>query len=133
MNPLLILGALWFFFSGNKGNPYQEAPSGYIPAGTKEEIKPTISVGKAKSIASALYEELDRYLTSDAKIISLLKGYNEADYLAIYNQFGVKKHDPVFPTGSSILGYNIDLTEWIIKELSESSIAQLRKMFPSIF
>ncbi len=91
-------------------------------------VKSTITKVKAKSIAEQLYHEFYMTLvTTDAPVLALFKGLNEADFAMIYDAFGV--------VGSGLFGFgrDKDLIEWCISDLSNSALKTLKKQFPEFF
>lgn len=139
-SPILmaLVGFLLYFFL-KKENRNDELYTGGsyttpLPGGTitnpngSVTVISTITESKARALSEQLYERLYMdAITSDSDILNLLKGLNEADYKMIYTKFGLKA------SGLFGIGEDLDLTEYIIKDVSESAVKKLAKLFPSFF
>lgn len=135
-SPLLWFGiALWFLFSkkkpdggfGNTGGSFVTPvirPDIQNPDGSFI-IQPTINQAKATSLAYQLHEEFSEFIPDNSDILNLLKGLNQADYVNVYNAFGLKS---VRLTGAH------DLTYWLIEILDNTAdLNKLKQQFPNIF
>lgn len=94
----------------------------------------TINVAKAKVLAEQLFGIFDAWFTYDSDVLNVLKPLNEKDFKLVFDQFGLHKRDYISPTGSAFLGSDLDLIEWIDKEVTTpASRTKLHKQFPNIF
>jgi len=136
--PILLL---FFIFSGGKkkaslddfykgGNKDIDEKTG----GSKYGL-PTITKTKADSIAIDLREEMGTpYFTSESKVLTLLKGLTQADYILIFDSFGIVQYSRFFNAETTHFGNDFNLTQWLSYEVdSKEGKAQLKKQFPDFF
>ncbi|MBF04056.1 MAG: hypothetical protein CMP76_12245 [Flavobacterium sp.] len=99
--------------------------------------KPTISVEKAKALSQRLFQIMGLdWFTSVSDIKSVLRDIEtEANYKLVSQQFGVRAYSNTFSNSTwDILGEQLDLTEWLLREMDKEADRQyLKKMFPNIF
>lgn len=119
-----------FFIGNDKNNGLPE--NGYSA--------PVITGSKAESVSSILYNEMSSLFTSESKIIAELSKLTEADYILVFNAFGLKKYLNYGLTGGSggidvpFFGTEMNLTEWINKEVTQTSNREkLSSLFPNLF
>jgi hypothetical protein len=124
--PVLLI--LWLFFK-KKSPSTEDFEDNHF---TYNGQKATISSGKANSLAIQLKAEFSKFNSSESLIVSLFLGLNEADYILIYEAFGLMRKDPIFGNGSLIIGQQYNLTEWLADVLDDE-INDMKEMFPSIF
>lgn len=128
----LYIGAflllLWLFFKKKKPNSDDYEQSNFQYNG----VYATISTGKATTIATQLKEEFANWNSDEDYIVSLFHGLNEADYILIYEAFGLETLDPLTGASSIYLGFDYNLTEWLIHVLDDE-ISVLENQFSSIF
>lgn len=141
-SPILLAIIGYFLYLFMKSRSSQDVQNGYATGGGYTVAPPTqspvtnldgsvkvfatISKAKSQTLADQLYEELFA-ITSDSKILSLLRGLNEADFIMIDVAFGLRA------SGIAGFGADLSLAEYIIKDCSASTIKALKKQFPNIF
>lgn len=96
---------------------------------------PSINQAKAQGIANRLWDEMgSTFITSEAKVLSELQGLNQADYVLVFDAFGLKPYDTIFSGSGTFWGKDQNLTQWISHEITSSSnLAKLKTWFPSFF
>lgn len=136
--PIILL---FFLFSGGKK---KASLDDFFKGGTKETDEafggskygtPSITKTKADSISIALREEMGKpYFTSESKLLTLLKGLNEADYIMIFDSFGIVQYSRFFNAETTHFGNDFNLTQWLTYEVeSKNGVSQLKKQFPNFF
>lgn len=140
-----VLFVFYFFTRGSSDNGtdlsvFQDSDPTKAPTQTATTSNGTviknvsITPAKAQTIALALWKEFDNYITSEANIMNSLKGLNYSDLMLVYDKFGIHKQDLLTNTGSTLIGTNKDLLEWIADEVtSDVNKKKLSNQFPTVF
>lgn len=113
------------FFKG--GNPDLGSPNGGYG-------EPTITGEKAKFLSEQLRKELHSVFTSEKSVIDMLSEITEADYILVFNEFGLQPRYSTSSIGDLISGKDLSLTEWLSVEIRDDANKQkLKSLFPNIF
>lgn len=94
------------------------------------DLEPTISDLEAQNRAIALLEAMDRFGTDFTRVKASLTGINHADYVLISEKFGKPRYDGM---GSSFWAPKRNLSYWIVAELDNSELDQIRNLLPGLF
>lgn len=91
----------------------------------------TINGLTAQNKANALLEAMDRFGTDFTRIKQTLTGITLADYVKIAEKFGTPRYDGagegIWPAPKRNLSY------WLVAELDNDELKQIRKLVPGIF
>ncbi|MDX9791626.1 MAG: hypothetical protein RBT61_12405 [Candidatus Kapabacteria bacterium] len=96
---------------------------------------PTINKVKAQGLAASLTSEMSRFpWSSESKIMAFLNGLNEADYILVFEAFGLKNYDVFTNAEDDLFGSPKNLTEWLGYEITgTANKATLKQWFPNFF
>lgn len=96
------------------------------PVEKEDDSKSGITEQEARAYAERLYEAMKGIGTDEEAIKKILQPLTLHDYNRVYNMFGLRKY---FVNGeAAFLGENLSLTEWLIQELSDNDIIELKKL-----
>src|SRR5690606_37292328 len=111
--PILLLYALpvvlllFLFRGGSKKAKLDDFFTGGSEQINKESGNtyqtPTITQTKAKSLAEALHLEMGGFVSSEKKLIDMLRPLNESDYIMVFDAFGIRGYDTIFNSGGGLL------------------------------
>jgi hypothetical protein len=80
-------------------------------------------------VTAGIYDAMNRIGTREQDIIDLITPLNSEDLKCVVKEFGLRRYDPLFGTGSMVLGATKSLQGWLKSELSGSSLYTVQTMF----
>lgn len=118
----LLSGKIIKFFSGD--NYFQSLSS----------FGSTISDFDAQQIADGLHVAMGSTGTEFSDVKRLLKGLSEKDYIKVYNKFETRGYIDILGVGTDLFGaLQLNLTQWLHSELSDSEQSQIKLQNPYLF
>ncbi|MFJ1412411.1 hypothetical protein [Capnocytophaga canimorsus] len=72
--------------------------------------------------------------TDEEEIQRVLRGISKSDYNMIYEAFGLRSYNRILGESAlfDFLGVDLDLTQWLMHELSASEMNELRRLNPNL-
>ncbi|MFJ1379384.1 hypothetical protein [Capnocytophaga canimorsus] len=124
----LIVKSLFFGKKDKPNTDVKDAP----PVDTKGS-KMTIVEARAKSERLLLAMNSPAG-TDEEEIQRVLRGISKSDYNMIYEAFGLRSYNRVLGESAlfDFLGVDLDLTQWLMHELSASEMNELRRLNPNL-
>ena len=94
-----------------------------------DALKRSVSADEIIMITEGIYDAMNRIGTNEQAIIDLITPLNSEDLKCVVKAFGLRRYDPIFGTGSLVIGATKSLQGWLKSELSGYWLGIIQALF----